>query len=91
MAIVCKRCLIDGLVQGVFFRASTVEKARQLGLSGWVRNMKDGRVECIIQGEESVVKQLQDWLWKGSPPSSVMSIQCYDEALVKYDNFRVTH
>lgn len=91
MAIVCKRCRVDGRVQGVFFRASTLDKARQLGLHGWVRNLYDGRVECLIQGEEDRVKQLQDWLWQGSPPSNVTHVQCYDEAVIDCDSFRVVH
>jgi len=44
--------LISGFVQGVGFRAFTVKKARNLGLTGWVRNLKNGRVEAVVQGEE---------------------------------------
>ncbi len=77
-------------MQGVFFRASTVDKAKQLGLVGWVRNLSDGRVECLAQGEADDVEQLQQWLWHGSPPSNVSSVQCYDEAIADYDSFQVT-
>ncbi|MBX9947871.1 MAG: acylphosphatase [Candidatus Obscuribacterales bacterium] len=56
---------IHGRVQGVFFRQSTREKARELGLSGWVKNMPDGTVEALATGPENVVNELIAWCQHG--------------------------
>jgi acylphosphatase len=60
--------LIRGHVQGVWFRKSTEEKARELGLSGWVRNLSDGRVELMAQGDRA--GELQVWVEAGGPPTA---------------------
>ena len=91
MALICKRCVIEGRVQGVFFRAATQQKAQQLGIHGWVRNMPDGRVESLVQGEIDLVEQMMDWLWQGSRYSHVTGVQCYDEQPISTDTFKVTH
>ena len=88
--MICKRCIIDGKVQGVFYRASTYEQATKLGLSGWVRNLQDGRVESLVQGDAQLVDQMIDWFWQGSTFSQVISVQCYDEDIVETDSFTVT-
>jgi acylphosphatase len=90
MALICKRCVIDGRVQGVFYRASTYEQAIKLGVHGWVRNMPDGRVESVVQGDPALVQQMIDWLWKGSAYSEVISVQCEDEAPIDTDSFTIT-
>lgn len=56
---------VSGLVQGVNFRWYTTEQARRLGLGGWVRNLGDGRVEAVIEGPETTVKEMIDWLGRG--------------------------
>lgn len=56
---------VSGHVQGVFFRASTRDEARRLGLTGWVRNLPDGRVELVAEGPEDVVEDLINWCRKG--------------------------
>lgn len=56
---------VSGKVQGVWFRGSTKEKADQLGLTGWVRNLPDKRVEVLVSGERDKVSELQAWLKKG--------------------------
>jgi acylphosphatase len=88
--MICKRCLIDGKVQGVFYRSSAYEKAQLVGVKGWVRNLSDGRVEVLIQGNEGQVEEMMDWLWKGSSYSRVSSVQCYDEIPIATDTFSVT-
>jgi acylphosphatase len=60
----------------VFYRAATQEQASGLGLTGWVRNMADGRVELKACGSEQQLKQLQDWLWQGPPKSQVNGVVC---------------
>ena len=90
MALICKRCLIDGKVQGVFYRASAYEKGQLVGVKGWVRNLPDGRVEALIQGDEGQVEEMLDWFWQGPSNSRVSSVQCYDEQPITTDTFSVT-
>jgi acylphosphatase len=68
------RYLVEGKVQGVFYRASTADKARSLGLSGWVRNLPDGRVELVACGESAALDALADWLWEGPPAANVTAV-----------------
>ena len=88
--MICKRCLIDGRVQGVFYRASAREKAQQVGVKGWVRNLSDGRVEALVQGSEQQVEEMIDWFWQGPGNSRVSSVQCYDEQPIATETFSVT-
>ncbi len=57
--------VIEGRVQGVFFRASTRDEARARGLGGWVRNLTDGRVEAVFEGDKLVVENMLAWCRKG--------------------------
>ena len=75
---VAKRCLVSGKVQGVFYRASTAERARALGVTGYAKNLADGRVEVLACGEEAKVKELVDWLWKGPPAAKVQGVDVQD-------------
>ena len=65
------RVSIKGLVQGVFFRQSTMETARQLGVAGWVRNESDGSVAAEIVGSRQNVEKLIAWCHKGPPSARV--------------------
>jgi acylphosphatase len=56
---------VSGRVQGVFFRASTRDTARHLGLTGWVRNLPDGRVEGLFEGDEEALRHLLEWCRSG--------------------------
>ena len=67
--------LISGSVQGVFFRANAQEMAEQYKLTGWVRNTSDGRVECLLEGDEEQVKNMLDWCSKGPAGSHVKSTE----------------
>jgi acylphosphatase len=73
--IVTRHLRITGRVQGVFYRASMVEQARQLGVKGWVRNRLDGSVEAMVQGPADAVQALVDWAWKGPPRARVEDVQ----------------
>lgn len=75
---VYKRCLVSGRVQGVFYRASTAERARTLGVTGYAKNLPDGRVEVLACGEEAKVKELIEWLWQGPPAAKVEQIEIAD-------------
>lgn len=65
------RVVVTGRVQGVFYRASTVDRARELGVSGWVRNLPDGRVEAEFQGPGDAVEAAVDFARSGPPTASV--------------------
>ena len=67
--------LISGRVQGVWFRVSTKQKAEQLGLTGWVRNTHDGKVEAVFEGEENLVKKMIEWCRQGPPLSKVDNVE----------------
>lgn len=67
----CHRFLVSGRVQGVFYRGSTLDKARDLQLCGFVRNLKDGRVEILACGEIPVLVTFRGWLWQGPPMAQV--------------------
>ena len=66
--------VIAGRVQGVFFRASTGEKADELGLTGWVRNTRDGSVEAVFEGEEGAVDEMLAWCHKGPSLAKVTKV-----------------
>jgi acylphosphatase len=59
------RAVFRGRVQGVFFRAETRDRARSLGLSGWVRNVPDGSVEAVFEGERERIESILDWCRRG--------------------------
>lgn len=69
------RIVVSGLVQGVAFRQSTAEEARALGLSGWVRNLADGRVEAEVEGERAAVEALLRWARRGPPAARVDDVE----------------
>jgi len=66
---------VSGKVQGVWYRASTQQIALELGLTGWVRNLTDGRVEIIAEGNEDKLNELVDWCWKGPELAAVTDIE----------------
>lgn len=85
----CRHFLVSGQVQGVFFRASTESAARRLGLTGWVRNLRDGRVELVACGEEASLQELERWLWQGPPRSRVTEVQVQETIAQSFDGFFV--
>jgi len=66
---------ISGRVQGIFYRANAHDAARRLGLTGWVRNLPDGRVEAVVEGEEGKIKELIAWCHQGPPRAVVRSVE----------------
>jgi len=74
MFCIMKKCVhifVSGLVQGVYFRAYTENRAMDLNLTGWVRNRRDGRVEIMAEGSEPRLNEFIDWCSVGSPHSRV--------------------
>ncbi|MEZ5561951.1 MAG: acylphosphatase [Gammaproteobacteria bacterium] len=83
-AVICRRFLVSGKVQGVFFRASTARQAEQLQLRGWAKNLPDGRVEVLALGSLAALAQLGDWLRQGPPRARVDAVEARDEAAEAY-------
>ena len=82
-----KHFWVSGRVQGVFYRASTGQKARSLGISGWVRNLSDGRVEVVATGTETALSEFEKWLWHGPENARVESVAVREEPLTEFDGF----
>jgi len=84
--------VISGRVQGVWFRANTKEKANQLGVRGWVKNLPDGRVEAVFEGEREKVKELIRWCHVGPPLAKVENVEVeWKEFEGKYDDFSILY
>ena len=73
--MVRRRVLISGEVQGVFFRETCKSKAEELGVAGSARNLADGRVEVILEGEEPAVQSVIEWCREGPPHARVASVE----------------
>lgn len=69
-----KRFIISGKVQGVFYRDCTRTKARELGITGWVRNDIQGHVECIAFGTSEQITLFEAWLWEGPRKAEVTTV-----------------
>ena len=67
--------IITGLVQGVYYRVTTKQKADSLGLSGWVKILPDGNVEVIVEGNKEEIEQLIDWCRQGPPGAKVDGVE----------------
>jgi acylphosphatase len=73
---IARRCVVGGLVQGVFYRASARRRAEELGVTGFARNLPDGRVEVLACGPAAAVAAFCEWLWQGSVASRVSTVAC---------------
>ena len=86
------RVYIDGLVQGVFFRGATRRAAADLNLTGWVRNMEDGRVEVVLEGEDSDVEKMIAWCKVGPPSAKVEKVTTTEEHYTGgFPDFSIKH
>jgi len=90
-----KRCVhvwIKGRVQGVFFRAYTRDAAIKEGVAGWVRNLPDGRVEAMFEGDADKVERMVSWCREGSPLSRVDHVETREEVCEgKLDRFDISY
>jgi acylphosphatase len=77
----CQSFIVSGRVQVVFYRASAARRARELGISGYARNLPDGRVEVLACGAPQAVRDLGEWLWIGSSASKVTAVEASDVAV----------
>jgi acylphosphatase len=71
--------LISGRVQGVYFRAHTRDEAKKRGLTGWVKNLYDGRVEAVLEGNEDDIQSMIGWCRQGPPHASVTDVSIEGE------------
>lgn len=76
--MITKKCIVGGRVQGVYYRATTANRARELGVTGYAKNLPDGRVEVLAVGDASAVNTLVEWLWEGSTASKVTSVEAIE-------------
>lgn len=83
------RVVVSGRVQGVFYRASCVAAARRLELGGWVRNMRDGRVEAAFEGPDPDVDAMIEWCRRGPEMASVDAVEVTPEPLAGEGSFLV--
>lgn len=79
MATVRRRVVVSGRVQGVWFRASTRSAALERGVTGWVRNLPDGRVEAVFEGEPEAVESAVSWTRTGPPHAEVNNVEVTEE------------
>jgi acylphosphatase len=83
---------VSGKVQGVYYRASTRDAAQEKGVKGWVKNLDDGRVEAVFEGEEDAIKAMVEWCHKGSHRAEVEDVEVeWDEATREFDGFEVRY
>lgn len=84
------RLIISGYVQGVFFRAYTVEEAKKWNLTGWVRNRAEGSVEVVAEGERKNLDRLKEWCQHGPPSARVTDVKVnYEPVSHEFDGFKV--
>lgn len=88
-AKVCVRCHVAGRVQGVFYRATTRHEAQQLGITGYAKNLLDGRVEVIACGSVDAIETLQSWLSRGPANANVTGVSCETIDYHNYQNFTI--
>lgn len=86
------RLFVSGRVQGVGFRLGMEIRANRLKVSGFVRNLEDGRVEAVLEGDEEKVDKLITWARRGSMFAKVTNIEIIKEDYIKeFDNFKITY
>jgi len=86
--MICIHCFVTGKVQGVWFRASTKEKAESLALTGWARNVPDGRVEVLACGEREKISELIEWLKVGPALAEVKEVVCEEVEVQEMQEFK---
>lgn len=78
--MIARRLTVRGRVQGVYYRAATVEAAGRCGVAGWVRNRADGSVEALIEGDADAVARLVEWCRRGPRAAKVTDVEIVETA-----------
>jgi acylphosphatase len=84
-----RRVFISGRVQGVWFRESCREQATSLGITGWVRNLSDGRVEAVLEGPDGAIERMVAWCAEGPRHADVDSVEVATEPVIGESGFSV--
>lgn len=87
-----KQChvFISGTVQGVSYRYFVLQNAKELGLKGWVRNLDDGRVEALFQGNKELIEHMIELCRKGPELAKVLQLECqWEETSAEYTNYSI--
>lgn len=83
---------ISGRVQGVYFRAFARDAAIREGVTGWVRNLRDGRVEAVFEGDSENVERMLEWCGQGSPYGQVSNVETLEEVFRgDFEGFYITY
>jgi len=86
------RVIVEGRVQGVFFRHHTQEVASSLGVTGWVRNRRDGSVEAVFEGDQDCVDQIIQWCHRGPSGARVLKVySTWENYTGEFEDFSVTY
>ena len=88
--MIARRAVVEGRVQGVGFRFFAERAARELGVHGWVRNLPDGRVESLAEGDEEIVSRYLDRLRAGPSMSRVTGVRVEEAVWTGFPNFEIT-
>ncbi len=92
MVLVRAHLFVSGRVQGVFFRYETRDKAHELGVHGWVRNLPDGRVEAIVEGRKDEVEKLVEFCCTGPPGAKVVNLDLkWENPTGEYKDFTIRY
>jgi len=82
---------VSGRVQGVFFRATTRDRAQDESVDGWVKNLDDGRVEAVFEGDPEAVDDMVDFCYEGSDMASVSTVEVEEEEPEGIDGFKIQY
>ena len=86
------RVIVEGKVQGVFFRSHTQDMAFTLGLTGWVKNRRDGSVEAVFEGEKTKVEQMIQWCHRGPSEARVKEVHLvWEDTTGEFKDFSVSY
>jgi acylphosphatase len=80
---------VSGRVQGVYYRATTRDEATERGVDGWVKNLDDGRVEAVFEGEPDAVEEMVDFCYEGTSMANVSTVEVTEEEPDGLDGFEV--
>lgn len=89
MTKIGRHCFVSGVVQGVFYRQNAKEQATARGLTGWIKNLDDGRVEVLLFGEEDDIINMLEWLAVGPTRAVVTSLEVFEVELEPLTSFDV--
>lgn len=89
MTKIGRHCYVSGVVQNVFYRQNTKEQATARGLTGWVKNLSDGRVEVLLFGEEEQILTMLEWLAIGPPKAVVTNLEVREAEVEPFTTFEI--